>query len=205
MSPYMERRLRQVVPLSVVALVVAAMLSACASEPTKTEVPAAPPTPPAPVVVAPAPAPPPRAAPAVPARPAAPASPPTVEPLPTTPPVAPAAKPAFPDATTYFVHRVQYPGETVSIIAAWYLGDKMRFDVLAAANPEINPKLVKAGMSIRIPENMMKTHEPMPKDFVDSFYGRSKKGVPTASGPAKDKDQDEEEPVLIGPKESPPK
>jgi hypothetical protein len=103
----------------------------------------------------------------------------------------------MPEGTTYFVHTVKYQGETVSIIAAWYLGDKMRFDVLAAANPEITPTLIRAGMKIRIPENLMKTHELMPKDFVDSFYPRPPK--PSPPEPPK------EEPQLIGPKESTPK
>ncbi|HSB71532.1 MAG TPA: LysM domain-containing protein [Candidatus Methylomirabilis sp.] len=106
----------------------------------------------------------------------------------------------MPEGVTYFVHTVRYTGETVSIIAAWYLGDKMRYDVLAAANPDINPALIRMGMRIKIPENVMKTHEAMPRDFVDSFYKRppTEKAPPT--GPPK-----EEEPQLIGPKESPRK
>jgi hypothetical protein len=118
-------------------------------------------------------------------------------------PAAPApapAKPVVPEGTTYVMHKVQYPGETVSIIAAWYLGDKMRFDVLAAANPGINPTLIKVGMTIRIPESMMKTRDPMPREFVDNFYGGPKGGRTPSPEPAK-----EDEPQLIGPKESPAK
>jgi hypothetical protein len=200
MSTHMERGSRRVVPLSVLVLAVVAMLAACASQPTTTEAPVqTPPTPKAATDVTPPP--PPATAPAAPPPAKATPSPTTAPAAP--PPAAAPAKPVSPEGTTYFVHRVQHPGETVSIVAAWYLGDKMRFDVLAAANPEINPKLIKVGMRIRIPENMMKTREPMPKEFVDSFYGRSKGGRPSSPGLAKD--QDEEEPQLIGPKESPPK
>ena len=103
----------------------------------------------------------------------------------------------MPEGTTYFVHTVKYPGETVSIIAAWYLGDKMRFDVLAAANPEINPALIRVGMKINIPENLAKTREPMTKEFVDGFY---KRPSTEKSPPAETTKEKEKEPVPVGPK-----
>jgi hypothetical protein len=125
----------------------------------------------------------------------------TEAPAQVSPAPAPApAKPGLPEGTTYVMHKVQYPGETVSTIAAWYLGDKMRFDVLAAANPGMNPALIKVGMTIRIPESMMKTRDPMPREFVDNFYGGSKGGRTPSPESAK-----EDEPQLIGPKESLPK
>jgi hypothetical protein len=101
----------------------------------------------------------------------------------------------LPEGTTYFVHTVRYQGETVSIIAAWYLGDKMRFDVLAVANPEINPAVIRVGMKIKIPENLMKTREPMTREFVDSFYKRPPTEKAPPPGPAKP-----EEPAPIGPR-----
>jgi hypothetical protein len=101
----------------------------------------------------------------------------------------------LPEGTTYFVHTVKYQGETVSIIAAWYLGDKMRFDVLAAANPEINPTLIRVGMKIKIPENVMKTREPMTREFVESFYKRPPRERAPRPEPEK-----QEEPAPIGPR-----
>jgi hypothetical protein len=176
MSTHLERASFRIVPRLTHALIVAAMVTACASEPTKPEE----------VAVQP-----PSAAPAPQAPAAAPAAPQPDK----TPPAAAPAKPTLPEGTTYFVHTVRYQGETVSIIAAWYLGDKMRFDVLAAANPEINPALVRVGMRIKIPESMVKTREPMPKEFVDTFYKRppTEKAHPTER-------PKEEEPVPIGPK-----
>jgi hypothetical protein len=164
------------VPRLTLALIVAAMFTACASEPPKPEEAVVQPPPAAPV-------------------PEVPAAAPGAAPPAKAPPAAAPAKPALPEGTTYFVHTVRYQGETVSIIAAWYLGDKMRFDVLAAANPEINPALVRVGMRIKIPENAAKTREPMPKEFVDSFYKRppTEKSHPTER-------PKEEEPVPIGPK-----
>jgi hypothetical protein len=176
MSTHLERASSRIVLRFVLALAVAATFTACASEPTKQE-----------DVVVPPP-------PTVPA-PQAPAAAPAAVPPPKAPPAVAPAKPVLPEGTTYLVHTVRYQGETASIIAAWYLGDKMRFDVLAAANPEINPAVVRVGMRIKIPDSMAKTREPMPKEFVDGFYKRP----PTdkAHPPERPK---EEEPVPIGPK-----
>ena len=196
----MKLRAWRIVPEVSLAFAVAVSLTGC---PKKEEVTGPPPsTPPAaeapaaaPPVAAPAPAPP--TAPPSTAPPAKATAPPTARPgtPPPPPPSQPAAKPVLPEGTTYFVHTVKFPGETVSIIAAWYLGDKMRFDVLAAANPEINPALIKQGMKIKIPESLMKTRDPMTKEFVDSFYKRPPTEKAPPPGPAK-----EEEPVPIGPK-----
>lgn len=99
--------------------------------------------------------------------------------------------------TKYFVHVVKYWGESVSIIAGWYTGDIKNWEALAAANPDINPNRIVQGNRIHIPENMMIKHDPMPKEFVDSFYpkgpGKAKPSAPAA--PA-----EEEEPALFGPK-----
>jgi len=104
---------------------------------------------------------------------------------PPPPPETPAARAG---RQSFYSHTVQYSGETVSIIAAWYTGDKMNYKILAAANPEIKPHQIHVGMKILIPESMMVTREPMPKSFVDGFYPEPKKPQP------------DEEPTLIGPK-----
>jgi hypothetical protein len=162
------------------ALVVAVTFMACASDPTTKDDAAVQAPPAAPAPEAPA---------ATPTAPA-PAMPPAKAPSATAP-----ARPPLPEGTTYLVHTIRYQGETISIIAAWYLGDKMRFDVLAAANPEINPAQVRVGMRIKIPESLAKTKEPMPKEFVDGFYKRT----PTEKSPLPARSKDEE-PVPIGPK-----
>lgn len=99
--------------------------------------------------------------------------------------------------TKHFVHVVKYWGESVSIIAGWYTGDIKNWEALAAANPDINPNRIVQGNRIRIPENLMIKHDPMPKEFVDSFYpkgpGKAKPSAPAT--PA-----EEEEPALFGPK-----
>jgi hypothetical protein len=176
MSTHLERASFRIVLRLTLALVATATFAACASEPAKKEE----------VTVQP-----PSTAPA----PEAPAAAPGAAPPAKAPAAAAPAKPALPEGTTYFVHTIRYQGETISIIAAWYLGDKMRFDVLATANPDINPALVRVGMRVKIPESMAKTREPMPKEFVDGFYKRP----PTEKSPPPGRPK-EEEPVPIGPK-----
>ena len=176
MSTHLEQASFRIVLRLTLALVVAATFAACASEPAKKEEVTVQPPSTAPAPVAPA---------------AAPGAPPPAK----APAAAAPAKPALPEGTTYFVHTIRYQGETISIIAAWYLGDKMRFDVLATANPDINPALVRVGMRVKIPESMAKTREPMPKEFVDGFYKRPPAEKAPPPGPPK-----EEEPVPIGPK-----
>jgi hypothetical protein len=92
---------------------------------------------------------------------------------------------------------VKYWGESVSIIAGWYTGDIKNWEALAAANPDINANRIVQGNRIRIPETLMIKHDPMPKEFVDSFYpkgpGKAKPSAPaTPDG--------DEEPALFGPK-----
>ena len=112
--------------------------------------------------------------------------------------------PAVPP-TTYYTHTVKWPGETVSIIAGWYTGDIENWKALGKANPGINPNRISSGLKIIIPEYMMKTHSPMPKEFVDSFYPKPRqpkepsKPVTPPSKPVTPT-AEEEEPVLFGPK-----
>jgi hypothetical protein len=115
-------------------------------------------------------------------------------PLPETPSKAPAKAPG--PETKYFVHVVRYWGESVSIIAGWYTGDIKNWEALAAANPAINPNRIMKGDKIRIPEDIMIKHEPMPKEYVDSFYPKGP-GKPKPPAPAQ---RVEEEPALFGPR-----
>jgi hypothetical protein len=103
---------------------------------------------------------------------------------------------------TYYTHAVKWPGESLSIIAAWYTGDVQNWKDLAEANPDINPNRIHEGMKIRIPESIMTTKTPMTKEHVESYYPKPKKPVAKPSSPYHPK---EEEPVLYGPKQYPSK
>ncbi|MFA6147128.1 MAG: hypothetical protein WC899_02835 [bacterium] len=98
------------------------------------------------------------------------------------------------------VHKVRYPGESVSIIAGWYTGQIDNWKILAEVNPDVNPNVIHEGMSINIPESMLIKREPMTKEYVDSFYpkARSRSKGTGSRGPSSTP-ADEETP-LFGPK-----
>jgi LysM repeat protein len=89
-----------------------------------------------------------------------------------------------------YEHKVRWSGESLSIIAKWYTGSVENWKALSKANPKINPSRIHKGQKIRIPDNLLKTREPMPKSFL------SEPQPPP---------RDEEEPQLFGPKPYPKK
>ena len=158
--------------LSIIGLSVMVMLAGCASTADKAEKPAPTPVPPV-----------------------------SATPEPQGPPL-PAAGPSKPGPeTTYFVHTVKFKGESVSIIAGWYTGDIQNWKVLKEHNPDINPNRIFEGNKIRIPESMMKTKAPMPKEYVDSFYAKPTKKESGRPAPAPSPSTSGgDEPTLFGPK-----
>ncbi len=94
-----------------------------------------------------------------------------------------------------FVHTVKYPGETLSIISKWYTGDVNNWRILENNNPHIAYNKMVAGDRIFIPENLLKTREPLTKGFIDSFYKEKRPVSKTETPP-----ENHEEFDLIGPK-----
>lgn len=123
-----------------------------------------------------------------------PASPPLAKPAPSPPPPPGSKKPQpkkevkgpslSPPEPAYVEHVVRWPGETLSLISKWYTGKFSNWRAIAKANPALNPKRIRRGNIIKIPKELLRTYRPMPKSFVDKFY----------------KKNEEEEPVLFGPK-----
>jgi hypothetical protein len=114
------------------------------------------------------------------------------------PPMKPAPK-VEPTAEN-FVHEVKWPGETLSIIAGWYTGDIQNWKALVPFNPHIKPDLIRVGDRIVIPRSMMKTQEPMPKEYVDSFVPQAT-GQPHPAPPVETPPPGE--PKLFGPRPLP--
>lgn len=98
------------------------------------------------------------------------------------------------------VHKVRYPGESVSIIAGWYTGEIDNWKILAEVNPEINPNVIHEGMSIKVPESMLKTREPMTREYVESFYPKVKSKAKGAGSRDHAPPPAEEDTPLFGPK-----
>lgn len=76
---------------------------------------------------------------------------------------------------TSFVHMVQWPNETLPIVAKWYTGASSNWQSLADANPNINPERLSAGNKIFIPEDLLKNRKPMPKEFITQYHQKPKK------------------------------
>ena len=99
------------------------------------------------------------------------------------------SKPAPPEPD-YYLHNVRYPGETLTIIAEWYSGDKENWRALAAANPILNPDHIDIGAKIRVPKKLLHNRERMPKEFVEAVEKRreaEKARLAKAAAPARAK------------------
>ena len=101
--------------------------------------------------------------------------------------------------TDYF-HTVRWHGETLAYIAKWYTGNLHNWRVLAKANPNLNPNRIYKGNQIVIPERILVTRKPLPKNFR-AVLRPTKKVKKTSSPKAPQKPQKEEELPLFGPKE----
>jgi len=76
---------------------------------------------------------------------------------------------------TPFVHLVKWPEEALPIIAKWYTGDSKNWKSIANANPSINPRHLSVGNKIFIPEDLLKTRDPVLREFVTEYYAKKKK------------------------------
>jgi hypothetical protein len=106
---------------------------------------------------------------------------------------------------TFYMHKVKYSGETLSIIALWYTGSHGNWKEIAQANPDMNPSRIFPGSEILIPDGLLKTHDPLTKEFVDRVNARTKKEKPKADTQVQPVQTQQEEPKLFGPKKTTPK
>lgn len=94
--------------------------------------------------------------------------------------------------------RSKWRGESMSTIAAWYTGSSRNWKLLAQENRQLKkPNAITEGDTIRIPEHLLKTQEPMTKEFVDGLLSKQSKRGPARNGAPSVKD---DEPTLFGPK-----
>ena len=66
----------------------------------------------------------------------------------------------------YFEHKVQWSGESLSLIAKWYTGQYSNWKALAQANPGLKPDRIDLGNIIYIPPEIMITQKPLPYKMV---------------------------------------
>lgn len=66
------------------------------------------------------------------------------------------------------VHSVTFPGESLSVIAAWYTGATSNTTLIAKANKITKDKVVKIGQSVTIPSKLVKNRKPLSQAFLRS-------------------------------------
>lgn len=74
--------------------------------------------------------------------------------------------PSAPAQPVYYYHTVKYPGETLSIIAGWYTGSVNNWRLLLDHNPGLDPRRIRLGQEIAIPEDFMVKRDPLPRTAV---------------------------------------
>ena len=66
----------------------------------------------------------------------------------------------------FFHHTVSWPGETLTIISAWYTNSPSNWNLILEANPDLQPTRMQLGTVINIPADLVKNTTPMPKSFL---------------------------------------
>ena len=85
----------------------------------------------------------------------------------------------------YYVHTVELPGESLSIIAKWFTGDLKNWEALAKYNPAINPNRIFLGDKIKIPRHLIIRHDRMTLEFIEESQPKSRKRVSPVAPPEK--------------------
>lgn len=93
-----------------------------------------------------------------------------------------------------FVHKVRWQGEMLTYISRWYTGTVNNWRAIANANPKLNPNRIFIGDEIIIPEELVKTRTPLPRDYLPS--SQEIKTSPSPTSQSKDESGDIE---LFGP------
>lgn len=108
-----------------------------------------------------------------------------------------------PAVATPFVHKVRWNGETLAYISKWYTGKYSNWRLLAKANPSIKPDSIFRGNEIVIPNDLLKRHKPMPKDYVAklAINKKTKAVVPPEKRAPQQADEGKEPLPLFGPKQ----
>mgnify|MGYP001208114546 CR=1 FL=1 len=104
--------------------------------------------------------------------------------------------------SSYYYHKVKYPGESLSIIAKWYTGEVENWRALTKANPKLKPNRITVGDKIRIPNKLLHTEKPMPRSFVVGSAKREQ-SKPSQAKSAKNTKK-ESEPSTASPPEKEP-
>jgi hypothetical protein len=84
----------------------------------------------------------------------------------------------------FYIHRVRWQGETLSIIAKWYTGSLKNWKGLSNVNPTLDLNRIVIGTNILIPEDLLKSHKPMPFSFLSSSVPKKRVQPVTSKEPS---------------------
>lgn len=99
-----------------------------------------------------------------------------------------------------YVHTVEWPGETLPMIAQWYTGTKDNGKILAKTSPGITAEHLVVGDQILIPLELMKNNKKMPKEFLSSFNAKERAAPKKSSSKTKQTPEKKDEFQPYGPK-----
>jgi len=72
----------------------------------------------------------------------------------------------------YFIHTSRWHWETLANVAEWYTGKSKNQSKLAKVNPSIRPGRLAEGSKVKIPVGLLKTREPLPKNFSGEYRAK---------------------------------
>lgn len=99
-----------------------------------------------------------------------------------------------------YVHTVEWPGETLPMIAQWYTGNKDNWEILSKTSPAIAAEHLAVGDHILIPLELMKNSNKMPREFLATFSAKPPVGPKKPSSKTKQAPVKKEEFQPYGPK-----
>jgi hypothetical protein len=68
-----------------------------------------------------------------------------------------------PQTQQYLTHTVQYSGETLANISKWYTGQPSNWTIIQEANPSLNPRKLRIGYTVQIPQSLIVRADAFPK------------------------------------------
>jgi hypothetical protein len=76
-----------------------------------------------------------------------------------------------------------YPGETLSIIAKWYTGQAGNWEALLDHNPDVDPRRLRLGDVVKVPQELLIRDESLPKSFVEKSNAKVAAKSPAKPAP----------------------
>lgn len=102
-------------------------------------------------------------------------------------PVSLGDKPSQAASEEYLTHIITRQGENLTTISMWYTGSGKNWLRIAEVNSLIDPRRIRIGDEILIPENLLITRETMPIDYLELIAENevvvSQSPAPTAPTP----------------------